>query len=92
MKANTGLLPEWLKQLMVIGGLLLAIPGVLLTLGFLCTTFILVIENDPETVSVGLMGITVAALTFGAGGAVFWHSAAATSGTCPFTACVCLPG
>jgi RsiW-degrading membrane proteinase PrsW (M82 family) len=63
----------WQKRLIAIGGLLLALPGLLVALAYFCTTLILVAEGDRDAFGVGLTSFTLMALTLGAGGVTFWH-------------------
>ena len=63
----------WQKRLIAIGGLLLALPGLLVALAYFCTSLILVVEGDRDAFGVGLTSFTLMVLTLGAGGVTFWH-------------------
>ena len=64
----------WQKRVIAIGGLLLALPGIFVALGYFCATVILVIEGDRDAIGVGLASFTLMVLTLGAGGVTFWHA------------------
>jgi RsiW-degrading membrane proteinase PrsW (M82 family) len=64
---------SWQKRAIAIGGLLLALPGLFVALGYFCATVILVAEGDREAIGVGLASFTLMVLTLGAGGVTFWH-------------------
>lgn len=80
MNTDSGLIANWVKQVMVIGGLLLFLPGILLAFGFVCVTLIMMVESDPNAIKIGLIGVTAIALTLGTGGTIFWHSVASLNG------------
>jgi hypothetical protein len=69
-------LPRWFKQITGITGLLLALPGVLLTFGYLCATFTVVIDYQREGLIASFIACVLAILTLGTGVTLFWHSVA----------------
>lgn len=73
MKRTGHPLPRRAKQVIAIAGLLLTLPGLLVAFGFLCVTLLLVLDGDPETVTVGLVGFILTVIMLGAGGPVCWH-------------------
>ncbi len=66
----------WLKRTATMGGLILFLPGLALSLGLFCTTLVMVGSGEEEALGFGLISFTLAALTLGAGGVVFWHGLA----------------
>jgi len=64
---------ERLKQIIIIGGALLALPGLALAFSYFCVAAILAIEGGREAFSVGLVAFTLMTITLGAGGITFWH-------------------
>lgn len=80
MKFATEAIPRWLKQATAIAALVLALPGLPIGFGLLCLTAVLVLDNESEAVSAGLIGFTLIGLTVGAGGAIFWHSTSSLQG------------
>lgn len=80
MKNSTGSMADWFKQVLVITGLLLMLPGIFLAFGFVCITLILTVENNANVIKIGLIGASVVALTAGTGGTIFWHSIASLKG------------
>lgn len=66
-------MPIWLKRLIAIAGLLLALPGFFMVFGYICITGLLVLENEREALGVGLATFTLLAVTVGAGGVTAWH-------------------
>lgn len=74
MRIGTGPMPTWLKRVVAIAGLLLALPGLIAALGYLCVTLVMVLGRDLGEVSVGLVSLTLTLVTLGAGGAAAWHA------------------
>jgi RsiW-degrading membrane proteinase PrsW (M82 family) len=68
-----GPLPAWAKKAIGITGLLWALLGLPALLGWLCTS-ILTRQGDPQAVQEGVAGLTLLAVTGGAGAAVAWHA------------------
>jgi RsiW-degrading membrane proteinase PrsW (M82 family) len=69
----TNPLPRWQKRAIAIGGLLLALPGLLLAVSYVCLSLVLLVENDPDALQAGLISFTLLVVTLGAGGIAFWH-------------------
>jgi len=67
-------MPHRVKSLIMVMGLLLALPGVLMAPGVLCITPFAVLSGERNALSYGLFSFVGAALTLGAGGVTFWHS------------------
>jgi hypothetical protein len=66
-------MPTWQKRAITIGGLLLAVPGLFLALGYFFLILILLIEGDLNEIGVGLASFTLMVVSLGAGGVAFWH-------------------
>jgi RsiW-degrading membrane proteinase PrsW (M82 family) len=62
-----------MKQSIAIAGLLLMLLGIPIAIGFFCVTLLLMIDDDPSAIAVGIISFTAMVLTVGAGGATFWH-------------------
>lgn len=76
MNLTTGPMPLWLKRVIAIAGLFLALPGLPAAFGFFCIALLLTFDGDRQAVSVGLVSFTLMVVTTGAGGAAFWHGLA----------------
>jgi RsiW-degrading membrane proteinase PrsW (M82 family) len=64
-----------LKRAMAIAGLLLALPGLLATFAFLCTTLWWTVDGGgSDAIRLGLVTFTPMMVTAGAGMSVAWHS------------------
>lgn len=64
-----------LKRAIAIAGLLLALPGLLATFAFLCTTLWWTVDGGgSDAIRLGLVTFTLMAVTVGAGMSVAWHS------------------
>jgi RsiW-degrading membrane proteinase PrsW (M82 family) len=61
------------KRAVMLGGALLALPGLLLAANFLCIVSLMSLGGG-DTLTYGLVSLTLAALTLGAGGVVYWHA------------------
>ncbi len=73
-------IPRRLKQLLMIGGLLAAMPGALAAMGFLCGGSVAVFNGD-DSLLVPAMALLVAALVLlGGGGALFLHGMRSAEG------------
>jgi RsiW-degrading membrane proteinase PrsW (M82 family) len=70
----------WLKRGVTFCGLMLFLPGLALSVGFLCVILVMVADGSEEAIQAGLIGFTVAAITLGAGGVTFWHGLASLWG------------
>lgn len=73
-------LSKQLKRMMAVAGLLLALPGLPVGFGFFCLTLLLALDNEVEAILVGMIGLTLTAVTTGTGGTLFWHSLASARG------------
>lgn len=72
---------RWLKQVGVILGFMVVLPGALLALGFLCAGLLALINPySPQTFIEGMGTFTLAALLLGGGGIVLWHSSQSLRG------------
>ena len=74
MKLTNGTMPSWQKQVIAIAGLLLALPGLPMALGFCCITLAMAVSGEREAIEVGLVSFPLMMITLGAGGVTFWHS------------------
>ncbi len=68
------------KSLIMVMGLLLALPGVFMALGVLCVTPFAVLSGERNAIGYGLSSFVGLALTLGAGGVTFWHAQRALQG------------
>jgi RsiW-degrading membrane proteinase PrsW (M82 family) len=75
---TSGAMPQRFKHLLRLLGLLLALPGLPLSLSLLCSLLVLVFE--PDNGSLLLFYLTSILLTLGAGGALAWHAQASLLG------------
>lgn len=63
----------WFVPILSVIGLVLVLPGIPLTFGWLCLLAIWIIEGEPEAASVGLVGFVLSVLTLGVGSVLAWH-------------------
>ena len=70
----------WLRTTAVLAGLMLAVPGMLLAVGYLCFTPLSVASGDRDALSQGLVSFVLTAMTLGAGGILLWHGLRSTQG------------
>jgi hypothetical protein len=73
MRPMTGPMPDWLKKVIAIAGLLLALPGLPLVASFCCLAPLVGLAGGDEP-GPFLFLLTFTVLTAGAGGAVFLHA------------------
>ncbi|MEW5957051.1 MAG: PrsW family glutamic-type intramembrane protease [Chloroflexota bacterium] len=69
-----------LKRVVVIAGVLLALPGVPLFFGYFCLALVLALEGDRDALTVGLVTFTLLVVTLGAGGTAAWHGLRSLAG------------
>ena len=63
-----------IKQWTLILGALLALPGILISMGYLCSLVLIVPYDDHEAVFAGILGFSMSILSLGAGGITFWQA------------------
>lgn len=69
-----GTTPTWLKRTVRTAGLILIIIGTPLTINLLCIVPLMLFSSSTTDAMIyGVVSLTVALLTLGAGGAAFWH-------------------
>ncbi|OQY27952.1 MAG: hypothetical protein B6243_12535 [Anaerolineaceae bacterium 4572_5.2] len=73
-------IPRWLKQLLMIGGLLAAIPGALVATGFLCGGLVAVVDGADDFVGPAIALLLAAIALLGGGGALFLHGMRSAGG------------
>ena len=67
--------PVWLKRMVRIAGLVLAIPGLIISINLFCIVpLVLLNESGTDAIIYGVISLTITLLTLGAGGAAFWHA------------------
>ena len=67
-------IPIWLKRVLAIAGLFLALPGVALVLIYVAFVLGLFWRSDSDAAMQGVFLLVLLALTLGSGGALFWHA------------------
>ena len=72
--------PKWVKQVVSILELLMAIGGMGIGVIVLLLVLVMVVEDDPAALTVSLIGGTVILLLIGTGGATFRHAMASIAG------------
>lgn len=66
-------MPNWLKQTIVIVGVMLTVVGAPMLMVVLCITPIAVLSDEQSAVSIGLFSFVMLAVTFGFGVVMLWH-------------------
>lgn len=64
---------KWVKQVITIGGAILALPGLLLMVVSAPFMLIMALDSDAYTAGIGLITLTLVLLSLGAGGLTAWH-------------------
>jgi len=67
-------IPRWLKQIMMVGGFLFALPGTLAALGFFCGGTVAVFDGGDDFAGPAVVLFVMTVIMLGGGGALFWHS------------------
>ena len=88
MKPSTQQPQRWFERAIMIGGLLLALCGLLVVLGVCCVTAIVLFADSgqspagtpAESAARGLLAFALLALTLGAGSVAFWNGWSALAG------------
>lgn len=63
----------WYTRVLTVAGLVLVLPGLPLTFGWLCLLALLASEGETEAAPVGLIGFVLSILTLGVGSMLAWH-------------------
>jgi RsiW-degrading membrane proteinase PrsW (M82 family) len=70
----------WLRTIAALAGLTLAVPGMLLTVAYLCFTPLAAASGDRDALSLGLVSFTLTVMLLGTGVVLLWHGLRSTQG------------
>ena len=69
-----------IRILVTLAGVMLAAPGMFLTVGYLCFTPLAVSSGERDVLSLGLVSFMLMVMTLGAGSILLWHGLRSTRG------------
>lgn len=80
MKIGTGIMPMWWKQIVLVAGGALLLPGVILALANACLVLILLAESGQDAPAIGMATFAALVVTLGAGGVMALHASRSLRG------------
>jgi RsiW-degrading membrane proteinase PrsW (M82 family) len=80
MRVGTGIMPIWWKQIVLVAGGALLLPGVLVAMANACVVLILMAGSGQDAPTIGMATFAILLMTLGAGGVMALHASRSLRG------------